>query len=52
MRAPKGEAPHYREELLAVSSLEHSTELVMMMIQLAHKRPSVNGANLHYDRRQ
>jgi hypothetical protein len=25
-----GEAPHYREESLAVSSLEHSTELVVV----------------------
>jgi hypothetical protein len=43
-----GEAPHYSEESLAVSSLEHSTELVVVMIQLAHKRPSY----LHYDGRQ
>ena len=45
-----GEAPHYREELLAVLSLQHSTELVMA--QLMHKRPIVSGVNLHYDRRQ
>jgi hypothetical protein len=36
-----GEAPHYREESLAVSSW-------WWCIQLAHKRPSY----LHYDGRQ